>query len=127
MGKTGGSYPKKLGTSRERGVMAHLREMGALDVTRSYSSEGIFDVRAIFPDKTLLIQVKADSIPKKELAGLIEFSKKLTARNIVVMLWKYRKKRRAWEIFELAANPMYPLSLDEFKRAYAPNQTVLMQ
>lgn len=104
--------------------MHHLRSMGAIDVTRSYGSHGIIDVRAIFPDKVLLIQAKADYISKKELANLIDFGKKLTAPNIEVMLWKYHKKKKSWAIFT-TSSPTVGLSLTGFKLRYAVEQKVL--
>ena len=47
-------------------------------------------VRAIFPNKVLLIQVKKDYIGSKELHSLKEFSRKITVKNIGVEVWMFK-------------------------------------
>ena len=114
-----------LGRSREYAIMRILRKMGAVDVTRSYGSHGKIDVRAIFPTCVLLIQAKADYIPKKELVGVIESAKSITSADIFVMLWCYHKKTKKWTIRDLSTKGREPMNLEQFKKAYAVGQASL--
>ncbi len=75
------------GRSREYRVVYRLRKEGALDVQRSYGSHTLFDIRAVFPDRVLLIQVKKDRIPKDELKRLREFASRIRVGNIIVQVW----------------------------------------
>jgi hypothetical protein len=63
--------------------------MGALEVTRSYGSHGLFDVRAIFPDHVKLIQVKKDRLGKTEMKQLKAFRNMLTTEAVKVEVWMY--------------------------------------
>jgi len=72
--------------------MRALRRMGALDVTRSYGSHGLFDVRAVFPDHVKLIQVKKDRLGRRELKRLKSFRKKLTTEAVKVEVWMYPER-----------------------------------
>jgi len=85
------SYVK--GRSREYGAMRRLREMGALDVSRSYGSHGMFDIRAVFPDHVRLIQVKGSYMTRREFTGLKKFSHQLTCNQIKVEIWRYRNRK----------------------------------
>ncbi|MBI2184993.1 MAG: hypothetical protein HYU39_08565 [Thaumarchaeota archaeon] len=55
--------------------------MGALEVTRSYGSCGLIDVRAAFPDHVRSIQVKGRKIGLKELVQLKQFAAKNQERS----------------------------------------------
>ena len=81
--------------------MKILKKQGAIWLRRSYGSHGLFDVTAVFPDKTLLIQVKSNWISKNELAALYAFAKRIKTGNIHVEVWKFRKPRIAPEITRL--------------------------
>ncbi|MEM3857511.1 MAG: hypothetical protein QXI37_03280, partial [Thermoprotei archaeon] len=70
MGKTANYV---LGRAREYRVKRKLLDMGALWVVRSYGSHGLFDLTAVFPGETWLVQVKKDYIHPEELAGLRVF------------------------------------------------------
>ena len=107
----------RLGRSREYLIMKHLRKMGAVEATRSYASKGTIDVRGVFPDKVLLIQSKAAYIPKKELEMLVDFARSITASNIHVMLWRFKKG--AWLITNFSRPLQEDLTLHQFERVYA--------
>ncbi|PSN82347.1 hypothetical protein B9Q03_09665 [Candidatus Marsarchaeota G2 archaeon OSP_D] len=75
------------GRAREYRVKKKLEEEGALWVVRSYGSHGLFDLTAVFPDGTRLIQVKKDYMSPKERRKLEAFARRLRAKNISVEVW----------------------------------------
>jgi hypothetical protein len=87
-----GNYTR--GRAREYRVKKRLLEEGALWVVRSYGSHGLFDLTAVFPDGTRLIQVKKDYLNPKEKKALEEFAEKVEARNISVEVWFTSPKLR---------------------------------
>ena len=91
----------EIGRRKEYRCMGILKKQGAIWLRRSYGSHGIFDVTAVFPDKTLLIQVKSNYMSKQEYAILAEFAKRIKADNIHVEIWRFRKPRAKPEITRL--------------------------
>ena len=88
------------GRAKEYRTISILRRRGALWVQRSYGSKGIFDVFALFPDRSVYIQVKSSKtkavISEEEVKVLKEFARKITTPNIHIEIWMYhgRKKPR---------------------------------
>jgi len=81
------------GRAREYYVKKLLLQKGALWVVRSYGSHGLFDLTAVFPSETWLVQVKKKYIHPKELFALQDFKKKLLAENIKIVLYINREFR----------------------------------
>lgn len=59
----------------------------------------MFDIRAVFPNKVRLIQVKKSYISKAEYRRLKEFAEKIKADNISVEIWN-NPERGKWQ-FEI--------------------------
>lgn len=71
--------------------MNKLRKMGALDVSRSYGSHGVFDIRALFSDHSRWIQVKRKYMKPSELKHLKALGKKITSKENHIELWWFPK------------------------------------
>lgn len=96
------------GRDREYYTMRRLRQMGALDVTRTYGSKTAIDIRAVFSDRVLLIQAKKNRIPREEFEELKEFASKITSPDIHVQVWVYHGRGRGVEIIDLpSANELH--------------------
>ena len=87
------------GRAKEYQTIYTLKKQGALWAQRSYGSHGIFDVFALFPDKSVYIQVKSGKkkavISEEELKTLKDFAHKIKASNIHIEIWLYHGRRKA--------------------------------
>jgi Holliday junction resolvase len=97
------------GRDREYYAVRRLREAGALEVTRSYGSHGLFDVRGVFRNRVVLVQVKKDRVPRDELERLKEFASKVTSPDIRVQVWIYHGRGRRVEVLELPNDQVRPI------------------